>query len=71
MTLINIAHTCTYHTVHMKGQWVLATGDNNSSGASGRARVIAPARAPAQRAHLRALHLGCAGLDGILPTGEE
>ena len=21
MTLINIAHTCTYHTVHMTGQW--------------------------------------------------
>ena len=71
MTFVIIAHTCTYHTVHMTGQWVRATSDNNSSGASDRARVIAPARAPAQRAHLRALHLGCAGLDGTLPTGEE
>ena len=71
MTFIIIAHTCTYHTVHMTGHWLRATGDSNRSGASGRARVVAPARAPMHCARLRALHLGSVGLDGTLPRGEE
>ena len=71
MTFIIIAHTCTYHTVHMTGHWLRATSDNDRSGRSDRARVVAPARAPAQRARLRALHLGSAALVGTLLSGED
>ena len=71
MTFIIIAHTCTYHTAHMTGQWVRATSDSNRSGQSARPRVVAPTRAPMHCARLRALHLGSVGLDGTLPRGED